>query len=150
MSLKQANKGNVKLRIGLSGPSGSGKTFSALLLAYGITKDWTKISVIDSENGSSHLYAHLGPYNVLQLEDDFHPAKYINAIKTCEKASMEVIIIDSITHEWKGRGGCIDVYNKLGGRFQDWKKVTPVHQAFIDSILNSSCHVITTVRRKME
>ena len=63
---------------------------------------------------------------------------------------MDVIIIDSITHEWNGKGGCLQIHEQLGGRFQDWAKLTPRHQAFIDAILQSNCHVITTVRKKMD
>lgn len=150
MKLQRAKRHQVKLRLGLSGASGFGKSFSALLLAYGITNDWTKIAVIDTENGSASLYSHLGDYNVLSLSEPFSPERYINAIKTCENASIEVIIIDSITHEWNGKGGCLQIHEQLGGRFQDWARLTPRHQAFIDAILQSKCHVITTVRKKMD
>jgi hypothetical protein len=74
----------------------------------------------------------------------------VQAIKACEKAGMEVIIIDSITHEWDGKGGCLEIVESLGGKYQDWGKVTPRHQSFIDAIIQSSCHVITTVRRKQD
>lgn len=150
MQLKQAKRSQVKLKIGLSGASGFGKTYSALLLAYGITNDWSKIAIIDTENGSADLYAHLGDFNVLPMSDPYSPERYIEAIKTCENASMEVIIIDSITHEWQGKGGCLMIHEKLGGRFQDWGKVSPRHQAFIDAILQSNCHIVTTVRSKID
>lgn len=150
MKLKQAQRHQVKLRLGLSGASGFGKTYSALLLAFGITNDWSKIAIIDTENNSANLYAHLGDFNVLPLNEPYSPERYIEAIRTCENASMEVIIVDSITHEWNGKGGCLQIHEKLGSRFQDWAKVTPRHQAFIDAILNASCHVITTVRRKID
>jgi hypothetical protein len=151
MKLQQAKRHQVKLRLGLSGASGFGKSYSALLLAFGITNDWSKIAIIDTENGSASLYSHLGNYNVLTLEEPYSPERYIEAIKTCEKAdSIEVIIIDSITHEWNGKGGCLQIHEQLGGRFQDWAKLTPRHQGFIDAILNSRCHVITTVRKKID
>lgn len=150
MKLQKAERHQVKLRIGLSGASGFGKTHSALLLAYGITKDWSKIAVVDTENNSASLYAHLGDYNVLNLNEPYTPERYIEAIKTCENANMEVVIVDSITHEWTGKGGCLQIHEKLGGRFQDWAKITPRHQAFIDAILHSKAHIITTVRRKVE
>lgn len=150
MKLHQAQRNQVKLRLGLSGASGFGKTYSALLLAYGITNDWQKIAIIDTENNSASLYSHLGDFNVLSLEEPYTPERYIQAIKTCENASIEVIIIDSITHEWNGKGGCLEIHEQLGGRFQDWAKLTPRHQAFIDAILQSKCHVITTVRRKTD
>jgi len=150
MKLQQAKRHQVKLRLGMSGASGFGKTYSALLLGHGITNDWTKIAIIDTENNSASLYSHLGDYNVLSLNEPYTPERYIEAIKTCEKASMEVIIVDSITHEWQGKGGCLQIHEQLGGRFQDWAKVSPRHQAFIDAILQSSCHVITTVRSKID
>lgn len=150
MKLQQAQRHQVKLRLGLSGASGFGKTYSALLLAYGITNDWSKIAIIDTENNSASLYAHLGNFNVLSLSEPYSPERYIEAIKTCEKASMEVIIIDSITHEWNGKGGCLQIHEQLGGRFSDWAKLTPRHQAFLDAILQSNSHIITTVRKKMD
>ena len=150
MNLKQSKRQNVKLRLGISGASGFGKTHSALLLAFGMTGDWTKIAVIDSENSSASLYSDLGSFNVLDLSAPYSPERYIEAIKMCENASMEVVIIDSITHEWNGSGGCLDIHGKLGGRWQDWSNVTPRHQAFIDKMLQSSCHIITTTRRKID
>ena len=150
MELKKASRKKVKLRLGLSGASGFGKTYSALLLAYGMTNDWSKIAVIDSENGSAELYSNLGEYNVLNLSAPFSPEKYIEAINTCEDAGIEVAIIDSISHEWDGKGGCLDIHAELGGQFAHWAKVTPRHNAFIQAILQSSCHIITTVRRKQD
>ncbi|CAA0240337.1 AAA family ATPase [Tenacibaculum maritimum] len=150
MQLKQSKRSNVKLRIGISGPSGFGKTTSALLLAHGLTNDWSKIAVIDTENSSASLYSNLGNYNVLDLQAPFSPERYIEAIEVCEKAGIEVCILDSITHEWSGTGGCLQIHESYGGRFQDWAKVTPRHQAFIDKILQSNCHIITTTRRKVD
>lgn len=150
MELKQSKRERVKLRIGISGASGFGKTHSALLLAYGMTNDWSKIAVIDTENSSASLYSHLGNYNTLDLSAPFSPERYAKAIKVCEEAGIEVIILDSITHEWQGTGGCLQIHEQLGGRFQDWGSVKKRHQLFIDSILQSKCHVITTTRRKID
>ncbi|REC61455.1 AAA family ATPase [Chryseobacterium pennae] len=150
MQLKQSQRQQVKLRLGLSGASGFGKTKSALLLAYGMTQDWTKIAVIDTENSSASLYSDLGDYNVLDLQAPYSPERYIQAIELCEKSGIEVIIIDSVSHEWNGTGGCLDIHEKLGGRFQDWANVTPRHQAFINKILQSTCHIVTTTRRKID
>lgn len=150
LTLKKAERKKAKLKIGLQGPSGSGKTYSALLLAKGLVCDWSKIAVIDTENGSADLYSHLGEYNTLTLTAPYTPNRYIEAIKMCVQSGMEVVIIDSITHEWSGKGGCLEIHEKLGGKFQDWAKVTPLHRAFIDEILLSDVHVITTVRTKQD
>lgn len=150
MELKKAQKRKVRLKIGISGPSGFGKTYSALLLAYGVTGDWSKIAVIDSENRSASLYSDLGEYNTIELTPPFSPERYIEAIKTCTNAGIEVIIVDSITHEWDGEGGCLEIHEKLGGQYMHWKSVTPRHNAFIQAILQCPAHIITTVRRKQD
>ncbi|WP_177763170.1 AAA family ATPase [Flavobacterium sp. I3-2] len=150
MKLQKAQRHQVKLKIGLSGPSGYGKTYSALLLAYGITEDWSKIAIVDTENNSASLYSHLGEFNVLTLLEPFSPERYIEAINICENADIEVIIVDSISHEWQGKGGCLEIHEMLGGRFNDWAKVTPRHNSFLDAIIQSKCHVITTTRRKVD
>jgi len=150
MEIKKASQKAKKLRIGLSGASGFGKSFSALKMASGMTNDWGKICVVDSECSSSSLYSNLGSFNTIDINAPFTPEKFCQAIKLAEDSKMEVIIIDSISMEWNGSGGCLDIHEQLGGRFQDWGPVKKRHQAFIDAILQSSCHIITTVRRKVE
>lgn len=150
MQLRKVTRKQAKIRLGLSAVSGGGKTYSALLIAHGICQDWGKVAIIDTENGSADLYQHLGDYNVLPLTAPYSPERYIEAIAACEKAGMQVIIIDSITHEWEGKGGCLQIAESLGGRYQDWAKVTPRHQAFINAMLQSPSHIITTVRRKQD
>jgi hypothetical protein len=150
MELRKATRKKAKIRLGLSAVSGAGKTYSAILIAKGLTGDLSKVAVIDTENGSADLYAHLGDFNVLPLTAPFTPERYIDAIRACEKAGMEVIIVDSISHEWDGKGGCLEIVESLGGKYQDWAKVTPRHQSFIEAIIHSPSHIITTVRRKQD
>jgi len=152
MKLRQATRQKAKIRLGLSAVSGGGKTYSAILIAKGLANgDLSKVAIIDTENGSADLYAHLGPYNVLTLQAPYTPERYIECIKTCEEAGMNVIIIDSITHEWSGKGGILETHSSMtGNSFTNWATLTPRHQKFIDSILQSSCHMITTVRRKQD
>ena len=151
MQLQTAERKRAKIKMGLQGPSGSGKTYSALLLAYGLCGDWTKIAVIDSENNSSNLYDHLGKYKVVNIQAPFTPEQYIEAIQLCEKSSIEVIIIDSLSHEWEGQGGLLEVLNNMiGNSFTNWNKLTPRHNSFIHHILQSPVHVIGTIRSKQD
>lgn len=150
MELRKASRKKSKIRMALQGPSGSGKTYSALLIAYGLCQDWSKIAVIDTESNSADLYSHLGGFNVLNLSQPFTPEKYIEAIRLCEK-SMEVVIIDSVSHEWEGIGGVLSIHAGMSGNsFTNWGKLTPRHNAFIQSILQSGCHVIATIRSKQD
>lgn len=155
MQLRKAARQKSKLRLGISGPSGSGKTFSALKLASGMTS-WDKIAVIDTENGSADLYEHLGPYNTLTLGPPYTPERFIEAINECESAGMEVIIIDSISHEWDGKGGILQLNEQIaqsrfkGNSWSAWSVTTPRHQALLAAITESSCHIITTARSKTD
>ena len=151
MQLQDAKRSTVKIKLGIQGPSGAGKTMSALLLAKGLCKDWSKIAVIDSENKSAHLYAHLGNYKVLSLEAPFTPERYVEAIEVCLKAQVEVLIIDSVSHEWEGSGGILEVHSSMmGNSFTNWNKLTPRHNDFIQKILQSPAHIIATIRTKQD
>lgn len=156
MALRPAERKQSKMILGLSAPSGAGKTKSALRMAYGITGDWTKIAMIDTENGSGDLYSDMGPYNVITMKPPYSPEAFIANIEECEDAGMEVIIIDSTTHEWEGEGWCLQMNEaiaktKFGGNtYMAWSVTGARHQKFIDKILHSRCHIITTVRNKTE
>ena len=148
MELRKSSKKQAKIKLALAGCSGSGKTYSSLLLACGMTNDWSKIAIIDTENGSADLYAHLGNYNVLVLKSPFMPENYIKAIELCENAGMEVIIIDSISHCWEY---LLDVHAQMqGNSFTNWGKITPRQNTFIQKILSSNCHIIATLRTKQD
>lgn len=158
---RKAERRKAKLRLGIAGASGSGKTASALLIAYGITGDWEKIGLIDSENHSGELYVgatiggtKIGDYNVLDLSAPYTPQKYTEAIKSAEQAGLEVVIIDSLSHAWSGEGGILDRQGKIADRgtnsFTAWRTVTPEHNSLVEAMLQSGIHVIATLRTKAE
>jgi hypothetical protein len=148
MNLRTSERRQARIKMALQAPSGAGKTYSSLLIAYGITNDWGKIAIIDTENGSADLYAHLGSYNVLSLKPPYSPENYIQAIEICEKAGMEVIIIDSISHCWDF---LLDYHASLtGNSFTNWAKVTPRQKSFVDKILQSPNHILATMRVKQD
>lgn len=156
MQIRKAERKKAKLRLGISAPSGAGKTYSSLLIANGITGDWSKVGLIDTENGSGDLYAHLGDYSVIPIEAPYSPDKYIQAITMFEDNGFEVIIVDSLTHAWAGEGGILDIQSavtaasKSGNSYTAWREVTPKHNALVNAILKSSCHVIATMRAKTD
>lgn len=151
MQLQQANRKKAKIKMALQGPSGSGKTMSALLIASGLTGTWENIAIIDTENSSANLYAHLGNYNVLPLEPPFTPERYISAIQICAAAGIKAIIIDSLSHEWEGTGGILDIHSNMAGNsFTNWAKLTPRHNSLIQKILQEDIHVIATLRTKQD
>ena len=150
MELRKAKKSSASIKMALQGPSGSGKTYSALELASGLA-NWNKICVIDTENSSADLYSEKGSYNVVSIDAPYTPEKYIEAIELCERSEMQVIIIDSLSHEWDGMGGILDIHGQMAGNsFANWSKVTPRHNALVQKILNSKVHIIATFRTKQD
>jgi hypothetical protein len=147
MELTIAKKQPTKLKLALQGRIQSGKTMSALLLAFGITGNWSKICVIDTENNSASLYSSLGPFNTVQIAHSFSPINYIEAIKLCEEAEIEVVIIDSISPEWIGFDGVLSQYCAVSGdRYRRWDEVMTRHFQFLETIEHTPLHIIATVR----
>lgn len=151
MQIRKAERRKAKLRMGIAAPSGAGKTYGALLMAFGIGG---RVGLIDTEHGSGDLYAHLGDYDVISLAAPYTVAKYREAIKAFEEAGYSTIVIDSLSHAWAGDGGLLDKQGKMADRgtnsFAAWRTITPEHNALVDAMLGSPCHIIATMRAKQE
>lgn len=148
---KKAQRKQARLRLALCGPSGSGKTYSALLLAKGLGG---KVAMIDTERGSGELYDHLTDYDVAPLSAPFEPERYVQLIREAEKGGYTTIIIDSLTHAWAAEGGVLEMVDKATAAsrsknsYMAWREATPHHNRLVDAMLQSSCHIIVTIRTK--
>lgn len=148
MKLEIVKREQAKIKIGLQGASGCGKSYSALLLAYGLVLDWSKIAVIDTENKSSSLYSNLGGFYLIDFKPPYSPERYLQALDICINAGIEVVIIDSISMEWEF---ILDAHAQLtGNSYTNWAKFTPRHQKFINAILQADVHIICTLRAKQD
>jgi hypothetical protein len=151
MQIRKAERKKAKLRLGIAAPSGAGKTYSALLLAFGLGG---KTGLIDTEHGSGDLYADLGDYDIISISAPYAVSKYLDAIKAFEEAGYNTVIIDSLSHAWAGDGGLLDkqgkAADKTGNSYTAWRQVTPDHNKLVDSMLQSPCHIIATMRSKQE
>jgi nucleoside-triphosphatase THEP1 len=153
MGFKKATKSAAKLRLGLVGPAGSGKTMTALRIAHGLGG---RVAVIDTERGSASLYSgERGlDFDVLEL-DSYEAEHFIGAIRQAEQAGYDVLIIDSLSHAWAGKGGILEFVDQAakrsgGGSFSGWRDATPRHNQLVDAILGAKLHVICTLRSKVE
>jgi hypothetical protein len=153
MSFTKAARKRSKLRLAIASPAGGGKTTAALNIATGLGG---RIAVIDTERGSASLYSDQFEFDTLELGPPYSPERFIEAVQAAEKAGYDVLILDSITHEWDGSGGCLEINENLatskyrGNTWSAWSETTPRHRAFIDAILQSNMHVISTMRSKTE
>lgn len=151
----KAIKGKSKARVALVGVSGSGKTYTALMIAKALGDN---IALIDTENGSASKYAGdpgIPEFSTLNL-GEFSPQTYVSAIKAAEEAGFDVLIIDSLSHAWSGKGGALEMVDKASKRSQSnnsfaaWREVTPHHNALVDALVQCRCHLIVTMRAKAE
>jgi len=154
LNIREAQRKGARLLIGLAGVSGGGKTYSALRLAYGLANgDAKKIGLLDTENRRGSLYADKlpggAPFLIADLLPPFSPQRYIEAVKEFEKAGVEVLIIDSVTHAHEGEGGCQEIAdkNKLGG-LPNWALAKGLHKRFVNTLLYCDMHVIVCLRAR--
>lgn len=156
MGFKKAVRENIWAKVLTIAPSGGGKSFGALRVANGITSALSKdtgeeerIAYIGTEGSRDKYYADEFDYDLLQLKAPFTPESYIDAIDEALDSGYKVIVIDSITHEWTGKGGVLEIHSKMSGNsYTNWSKLTPRHEKFVDKILDSEAFIIATVRGK--
>jgi hypothetical protein len=147
----QRSRAQARARISLTGPAGAGKTFTALRMARGFGQ---QIAVIDTERGSAAKYADLFDFDVLELEE-CSPVNYVKAIRLAERGGFDVIVLDSLSHAWSGRGGALELVDQAqrryrGNTFAAWKDVTPLHNALVEALTACKSHLICTMRAKTE
>ena len=161
MAFQKATREKSKLRLALAGTSGSGKTLSALLLAYGITNDWSKIALIDTEHGRAKFYANrsdlgTGEFLYQEMSAPYSPDKYISMVTEGAEAVGEdgVVIVDSFSHAWDNEGGVLDIKSQIAeqskkNEYSAWADAGKIQNNLVNSILSINCHTIVTMRAKM-
>lgn len=140
----------VKLNIALCGPSGAGKTRTALQLATALAG---RVAVIDTEHASSALYRQRFPHEVAALRPPYAPERYLELLTEAVQAGFGAVVIDSLTPEWDGPGGCLALKEEAERRdrtnsWTAWRSITPRHEALLGAINRAPCHVVTTFRVK--
>lgn len=153
--VQKATREKIYTKVALMSPSGGGKTYSALRLATGMkealekaNKKPAKILMANTESSRGRYYANEFDYDIIDLTEPFIPEQFIEAIDFAIDNGYDILIMDSTSPEWDGKGGCLELQQKAGGTYQAWAKVTPRHDAFINKIATSPIHLIATMRGK--
>lgn len=151
---RKAEKRQVKLKLGIQGPSGSGKTWGALALVRNLWPD-AKVLVIDTENESASLYADNFVFDTIPLDPPFESSRYEACIDYAVANKYDVLIMDSVTHQWDGEGGILRRKEELDRRpgansWANWAQFTPEHTTFIEAIKQAPIHIVATMRSKQD
>lgn len=164
MAFQKVTRRKSKLRMALMGVSNSGKTLGALYIAYGITGDWGKIALIDTEHERARFYAErtdleipTGEFLYEALTPPFSPKRYNTLIDEAADAVGEdgVIIVDSLSHAWNGEGGVLDIKEQISAQagknsYTAWNEAGQEQNALINKLFAVQCHTIVTLRSKMQ
>lgn len=163
VQIRQAKREGARLLIMLAGVSGGGKTRTALEIAYGLTKrSPDKIGFLDTENRRGSLYSRVfegseeeprqhtstTPFWIADLFAPFSPDRYTKAIHEFQDAGVEVLIVDSGSHEWEGIGGCVDIAEAGNPKMPNWNKAKAEHKKFMNALLTCNMHVILCLRAR--
>lgn len=153
--VKKAVREKIYAKVALMGASGSGKSYSSLKLATGMadeiereTGKRPKILMGNSEAARGRYYANEFDYDIVDMVAPHAPENYVDLINFAVQQGYGILIIDSTSAEWEGKGGCLDLQKQAGGRYQDWAKITPRHNKFINTLSDSPIHIIATMRGK--
>lgn len=135
----------LKARALLSGPPGAGKTRSALIVAT-LLADGGQILVIDTEKESALTYADDFDFAHLPWDPPYSPRDLADTISEAGD-TYAVIVVDSLTHFWRGDGGTLDI---AGGKFTGWKDARPAQLDMVEALLRCQGHFIGCARSKVE
>ena len=153
--VKKAKREKIYVKIALMAPSGGGKTYGSLRLATGMAEEIKKetgkearILMANTEAKRGYYYANEFDYDIVDIDPPHNPEKYVELIDFAVNEGYDILIIDSSSHEWEGKGGCLELQQQAGGTYQSWAKVSPRHAKFINAIADSPIHIIATMRGK--
>lgn len=157
LQFRPAARKTAPLLIAIASVSGAGKTYTALLLGAGLAGPNGKVGMLDTENGRGEMYADSPGimkalpqgFSYIGMDPDFSPDRFIDYLKAAEKADIDVLIVDSFTHEWEGIGGCCDIADKKKlGNMPNWSLAKREHKRLVNYLLTTKMHLIFCLRAR--
>ena len=161
---RKVERQKVKASIMIEGLQGTGKSGLALAIAKVLSKDWSKIYAIDTENQSLDLFdgiklstgEEVKDFNKVDLtvDDGFAPSNYMKLREAAIADGAEVVIMDSISHMWNRKGGLLDKVSEAQAQgldsYSSWgiDENRKEKELIFDLVRSPKAHIITTVRDK--
>ena len=155
LQFRPAVRKAAPLLISIASVSGGGKTYTSLLLAAGLAGPGGKVGMLDTENGRGEMYADSPGimkalphgFAYIGMDPPFSPERYIQYIKAAEKNGIDVLVIDSGSHEWEGTGGCCEIAESAKG-MPNWSSAKREHKKFVNTLLSTNMHIIVCLRAR--
>ncbi|MFJ5785393.1 AAA family ATPase [Streptomyces hydrogenans] len=152
VTFRPASKDGQKARFSLQGPSGSGKTWTGLQIAAGFAEG-QRFAVIDTERNAATLYVNdiQGGFDHFPMRR-YNPRGLIKALAAAAQAGYPVVMVDSLTHFWKGADGTLDQVSQVadskyrGNTFAAWKDGGEIQDDMVEALMSYPGHVVATMR----
>lgn len=129
INVQKAVRERIYTKTMVIGPSGSGKSYSALRLATGMVEEIkkesgkeAKIFMANTEGSRGRYYANEFEYDIFDFEAPYTPENYTDIVNYAVNMGYSILILDSISPEWEGKGGCLELQQQAGGTYQSWSK----------------------------
>lgn len=155
LKIRKAVREQIYIKLALMGSSGCGKTYSSLRLATGMANELSKtlgrpakILMANTEGSRGLYYANEFEYDIVDIEPPYTPEVFIELIDDAVEAGYDILIMDSASPEWEGKGGMLEMHAMLGSKITDWKTLSPRHDKFLDAIEKSPIHIVATLKGK--
>jgi hypothetical protein len=150
-TFRPATKDGFNATVAIQGPSGSGKTWTGLSIASGLAEG-QRFGVIDTERRAASLYMRDvdATFDTLPMHR-YDPRDLQKALAAAAKNGYPVVMVDSLSHFWKGTDGTLDQVEKAkakygGNKFAGWKDGTPIQNEMIEALMSYPGHVVVTMR----
>ena len=150
-TFRPASKDGFNATVAIQGPSGSGKTWTGLSIASGLAEG-QRFAVIDTERRAASLYMRDvdATFDTLPMHR-YDPRDLQKALAAAAKNGYPVVMVDSLSHFWKGTDGTLEQVEKAkvkygGNKFAGWKDGTPIQNEMIEALMAYPGHVVVTMR----
>ncbi|MFF7576830.1 AAA family ATPase [Streptomyces sp. NPDC008061] len=150
-TFRPATKDGFTATVSIQGPSGSGKTWTGLSIASGLAEG-QRFAVIDTERRAASQYMNdvAASFDTLPMHR-YDPRDLQKALASAAQAGYPVVMVDSLSHFWKGTDGTLDQVEKAkskygGNKFAGWKDGTPIQNEMIEALMSYPGHVVVTMR----
>jgi hypothetical protein len=155
-AFRPASKDGQKARLSIQGPSGSGKTWTGLFATAGFAEG-ERFAVIDTERGAAALYVNEvgAEFDTLPMRR-YNPRDLIAALAAAAQVGYPALMVDSLTHYWKGADGTLDQVSHVaeskyrGNTFAAWKDGGEIQDEMIEALMAYPGHLVVTMRSSIK
>lgn len=156
MAIIIADRSTTYVKAILTGAPGGGKSWTALNLASYLASHGEppspslakKVCLIESENRGREYAGGRPFYFSIEELTNFSPDDWMRSIQEAKRLGFTALVLDSLSDEWRGRGGCSALAEEKGGTYAAWGHVKLQHWRLIEAIQDYPGHVLVTVRSK--